>query len=576
MEKQKIIDALNEIADWLEIKGENSFKCNAYRTAARTLEVFDGDFSKLIEEDKLAELKGIGKSLAEKITTLTKTDTLPLLEELRSIFPNSLLELLKIPGVGPKKVKTVFEKFDIKTVGELEYACNENRLVELPGFGLKTQEKILKGIELYKRSAGRFLVDVVSSSSERLLNSLKNLKEVNSLEVAGSLRRARETVKDIDILVASKKPEPIMKAFVLQPKIAQITNQGETKSSIVLEEGISADLRVVSPQEFPFALNYFTGSKEHNVALRSRAIKMGFKLNEYGLFKIEDDKETLLKCKNEKEIYKALGLAYIPPELREDRGEIEAAEKNKIPELVSDKDVLGIFHIHTDYSDGIFTLRNAVEIAKSLGLIYIGVSDHSQTAAYANGLKPDKVKQQWEEIDKLNEEIGDFKIFKGIESDILVNGALDYDENLLSGFDFVIGSVHSHFNMKEKEMTDRIIRALENPYITMLGHPTGRLLLARDGYPVDMDAIIETSAKNNVILEINANPYRLDLDWRYCRKAIEKGIILSINPDTHRREGFEHTKYGVGVARKGWCEKHHILNTRTADEVLNIFKKKKS
>lgn len=576
MDKEKIINILNTIADLMEIKGENVFKCNAYRNAARSIEIYEGDFQKLIENREISELKGIGKSLAEKIETFAKTGTLNVYDELKKEFPEGILEMLKIVGMGPKKVKAVYEKLGIKNVGELEYACIENRLVELQGFGLKTQSKILKGIELYRKSVGKFLIDTAIFSAERIVNELKKLPEVKSIEVAGSLRRAKETVKDIDILAASDNPAPIMDKFVSLNGIAQVNAKGETKSSVVLDEAISVDLRIVSEESFPSALNYFTGSKEHNVALRSRAIKMGMKLSEYGIFKVEGEKEIPLKCKSEADIYKILNLAYIPPELREDRGEVEAAEKNTLPNLVCMEDIQGIFHIHSDYSDGAITIKSIVEHAKSLGLKYVGISDHSQSAFYAKGLKVDSIKKQWDEIDELNSNLKDFKIFKGIESDILRDGSLDYEDEILRGFDFIIGSVHSHFNLSEDEMTKRVIKAIENPYITMLGHPTGRLLLARDGYQINIDAVIEAAAKHKVIIEINSNPYRLDLDWRHCKKAIENGVMLSINPDAHARDGFSHIRFGVGVARKGWCEKKDILNTRTSEEVMNIFKKKKS
>jgi DNA polymerase (family 10) len=412
-------------------------------------------------------------------------------------------------------------------------------------------------------------------AAERIVDVIKQLPETKNIEVAGSLRRCKETVKDIDILAASDNPMPIMNKFVSLDGIAQVNAKGETKSSVILEEGISVDLRVVSPKQFPSALNYFTGSKEHNVALRSRAIKMGMKLSEYGLFKIDKDKETLIENKSEEEIYKTLELSYIPPELREDRGEIEAAEKDMIPKLVEYKDILGTFHIHSDYSDGAMTIKTAVDTAMEYGLKYIGIADHSQSAFYAKGLKPDNVKRQWEEIDSINEKLKGFKIFKGIESDILKDGSLDYNEEILKGFDFIVGSVHSNFNMSEADMTKRILKALENPYLTMLGHPTGRLLLARDGYPIDLDAVIDSAAKHKVIIEINSNPYRLDLDWRFCKKAIDKGIMLSINPDAHNKDGFSHIRFGVGVARKGWCEKKDILNTRTKNEIDKIFKEYK-
>lgn len=575
MNKDKIIDTLNTIADLLEIKGENAFKCNAYRTAAHSLESYEGDVESLVKDGKLLELKGIGKSIAEKIVELYNTGETSLLSELKKEIPAGVLEMLKIPGFGPKKTKIVFDKIGIKSIGELEYACIENRLLELPGFGSKTQGKILNGIELYRKNLGKFLIETAHNAAMNVLKTIRSLPETMMAEVAGSLRRCKETVKDIDIVAASENPAPIMDSFASLPEIAELKAKGETKSAALLSVGISVDLRVVSPSQYASALNYFTGSKEHNVALRSRAIKMGMKLSEYGLFRCDGEKEMLIDCQTEEDIYKTLGLAYIPPELREDRGEIEAAEKNKLPNLISLEDIQGTFHFHTNFSDGALTLEQVAETAKSFGLKYLGIADHSRSAFYANGLNEDAVKRQWDSIDKINDSSKNFKIFKGIESDILKDGSLDYDEKLLAGFDFIIGSIHSHFTLPEEEMTKRVLAALENPYLSMLGHPTGRLLLARNGYAIDIDAIIEGAAKNNKIIEINSNPYRLDIDWRYCKKAIDKGVLLSINPDGHNKEGFSHLQFGVGIARKGWCEKKHIINTRTTDEVIMIFKHKK-
>ncbi|OQB67170.1 MAG: DNA polymerase/3'-5' exonuclease PolX [Deltaproteobacteria bacterium ADurb.Bin135] len=373
----------------------------------------------------------------------------------------------------------------------------------------------------------------------------------------------------MDILVAAENHEKITSFFVSMPEVDQVLVTGETKTSVRMKSGIEADLRVVTRQEFPYALVYFTGSKEHNVRLRGIAKKKGWKLNEYGIF----DGDNLVTCKSEEEIYRALGLPYIPPELREDSGEIEAAEQDKLPSLIQHEDIRGIFHVHTDFSDGVDSLERMVEAAQKFGFSYLGVSDHSKTAYYAGGLKHDAILKQWEVIDTLNKKNSTFRIFKGIESDILSGGSLDYDDSILEGFDFVIASVHSGFTMKKDDMEERILKAMKNPYTTILGHPTGRLLLSRDGYQVDMMRIIDCAAQNHVILELNASPYRLDIDWRYLKYAKDKGVMISINPDAHAVAGLEEVFFGVNIARKGWQESKDILNTRDVNDIKEIFTK---
>ncbi len=572
MDKKELAALLEGIGTLLELKGENPFKCNAYRNAARTIETLEKPLDNFQTVKDLTRLKGIGASLAEKILTLIQTGSLPYYDELKASVPSGLIEMIRIPGFGPKKARAVYEKLGISTVGELEYACRENRLIDLPGFGLKSQENILKGIEYLKKARGRFYLHEARAAAAEICESLAHIPAAKLIEVAGSLRRSRETVKDIDILMTASAPASLMDAFTSHPLVKDVIAHGETKSSVRLEMGINVDLRVVSDTQFPFALMYFTGSKEHNIVLRGRALRLGYKLNEYGLFKRGSKKSEVLK--SEREIFARLGLAFIPPELREDRNEFAAAENGALPRLVTAKDIRGAIHLHTTYSDGVPTIAEYVKEAKRRGWKYIGISDHSKSAHYANGLSPERVKKQHAEIDALNKKLHGFRIFKGIESDILPDGSLDYADEILAQFDFVIASVHSKFKMPKKEMTGRIIRAMKNPYTTMLGHPTGRLLLARDGYEVDIDAIIDAAAKHNVIIELNANPFRLDLDWRHLRKAIEAGVLTSINPDAHRLENLDFTELGVGLARKGWCEARHVLNTRTIKEADALFKKR--
>ena len=568
MQKKPVSDILENIAMLLEIKGENPFKSRAYYNAAKALSGIT-NLEELVKEKRLREIKGIGEALSQKIEEYSKTGTMAYYEELTQVVPESLLELMQIPNLGPKKIKVLYDELEITNIGELEYACKENRLIHLTGFGEKTQEKVLKGIEFFKRHKGEFLFGDVYQEAERIRQRLSTIVDPIWAEVCGSIRRRKEVVRDMDILVAAENHEKITSFFVSMPEVDQVLVTGETKTSVRMKSGIEADLRVVTRQEFPYALVYFTGSKEHNVRLRGIAKKKGWKLNEYGIF----DGDNLVTCKSEEEIYRALGLPYIPPELREDSGEIEAAEQDKLPSLVQHEDIRGIFHVHTDFSDGVDSLERMVEAAQKFGFSYLGVSDHSKTAYYAGGLKHDAILKQWEVIDTLNKKNSTFRIFKGIESDILSDGSLDYDDSILEGFDFVIASVHSGFTMKKDDMEERILKAMKNPYTTILGHPTGRLLLSRDGYQVDMMRIIDCAAQNHVILELNASPYRLDIDWRYLKYAKDKGVMISINPDAHAVAGLEEVFFGVNIARKGWQESKDILNTRDVNDIKEIFTK---
>jgi len=568
MQKKPVSDILENIAMLLEIKGENPFKSRAYYNAAKALSGIT-NLEELVKEKRLREIKGIGEALSQKIEEYSKTGTMAYYEELTRAVPESLLELMQIPNLGPKKIKVLYDELEITNIGELEYACKENRLIHLTGFGEKTQEKVLKGIEFFKRHKGEFLFGDVYQEAERIRQRLSTIVDPICAEVCGSIRRRKEVVRDMDILVAAENHEKITSFFVSMPEVDQVLVTGETKTSVRMKSGIEADLRVVTRQEFPYALVYFTGSKEHNVRLRGIAKKKGWKLNEYGIF----DGDNLVTCKSEEEIYRALGLPYIPPELREDSGEIEAAEQDKLPSLIQHEDIRGIFHVHTDFSDGIDSLERMVEAAQKFGFSYLGVSDHSKTAYYAGGLKHDAILRQWEMIDTLNKKNSTFRIFKGIESDILSDGSLDYDDSILEGFDFVIASVHSGFTMKKDDMEERILKAMKNPYTTILGHPTGRLLLSRDGYQVDMMRIIDCAAQNHVILELNASPYRLDIDWRYLKYAKDKGVMISINPDAHAVAGLEEVFFGVNIARKGWQESKDILNTRDVNDIKEIFTK---
>jgi len=554
--KETIIKILEDIAVLLELTGENPFKSRAYMNAARNLEKVESDLNEVVQQGKIYEIEGVGEAIGKKIVELMTTGKLEYYEKLKSSVPSGHLEMLKISGLGPKKIHALYEQLGIKTIGELEYACHENRLVELKGFGKKSQENILAGIEKLKVYKERRLYAEVEGQAEALLKSLQEYKNISAISIGGSLRRGNETVKDIDILASSSNPEKLAQAFRNFDDVASVNATGETKVSVNIKSGVNADLRIVTKDEFPYALHHFTGSKEHNTAMRGRAKDRGIKMNEYGLFRGEKN----ILCRSEEDIFSALNLQFIEPELRENMGEIEAAEKDTLPKLVEEKDVQGLFHIHTNFSDGTDTLESIVLAAKKMGLKYIGISDHSRSAYYAGGLKAEDIQRQHELIDKLNDKHAPFYIFKGTEADILPDGSLDYDEGILARFDFVIAAVHSNFNMSATEMTGRIKKALQNNYTTMLAHPTGRLLLSREPYALNIMEIIDAAAEFGKALELNANPHRLDLDWRNCIHAKKKGVKIAINPDAHQTAGLQDISFGIKIARKGWLEKGDCLN----------------
>ena len=571
MNRKDIVRTLEEIGTILELKGENPFKSRAYFNAARTIESLSGDVIEMIQNNKISEFKGIGTAISEKLKTLVNDGTLPYYEELKSSIPKGLLTLLEIPGLGPKKVKTIYEKLNITSIGELEYACHENRLRDLDGFGQKSQDKILKSIELKKRYSERFHYPIAMREALNVLAHLKGNPNIIRIEIAGSLRRKKETIRDIDIVASCKenKREDLMTFFTSFVEPDMIVNKGQTKSTIILNSGIHCDLRLVNDDQFPFLLHHSTGSKEHNTAMRQRAKSMNLMMNEYGLY--HEKQEKSLDCKDESEIFLKLKLSFIEPELRENFGEINMAEKNSLPDLIKKEDIKGLFHVHTTYSDGAFSIREMADYCRKLGFKYLGISDHSKSAFYANGLNEYRIKQQHDEIDQINETYDDFTIFKGIESDILQNGQLDYSDDVLATFDFVIASIHSGFQMSESVMTERICKALANPFVTMLGHPTGRLLLGREAYPLDMSKVLDTAAHYSRIVEINANPHRLDLDWRWGKKANQLGIKTAINPDAHSTDGLHDYIFGLGIARKGWFEKPSVINTSEPIELFKLF-----
>ena len=570
MDKKEVADLLEEIAVLLEITGDNPFKTRAYSGAARALLALPGSLDDIVKETGLKGVKGIGEGLRDRILELHATGHLKYYDELKASIPAGLTEMLRIPGLGPKKAKTIYDNLGIASIGELEYACHENRLIGLPGFGAKTQEKLLDGIAFQKRHSDLHLYPFAYAEAESLLIPILSHKKVTRAEVAGSVRRKKEVAKDIDIVAATSDPVSIMDMFTTLPGVESVVSKGDTKSSVVLKSGINADLRAVTDAEYPYALHHFTGSKLHNTAMRSRAKKMDMKMNEYGLFKGKD--EMLVKCRDETEIFAALGLAFIPPELREDMGEIEAAEKGALPVLLKESDIQGVFHVHSRHSDGQDEVAELASAAIKLGYKYLGLTDHSPTAAYAGGLKEEELLRQQAEVDEANRRFPGFHIFKGAEVDILPDGTLDYPENVLAGFDFTVCSIHSKFNMTEDEATKRIVSAIENPHCTIIGHPTGRLLLSRDGYPVNMRKVIEAAASHGVAIELNAHPLRLDIDWREMKYAKELGVKIAINPDAHNLGGLKDVHYGVGIARKGWLEKSDVLNAMGLGEVTAYLK----
>lgn len=568
MDNKEIAEIFVQIGEILEIKDENRFKINAYYRAAEVISSYPYDLHEIWQKDpeKLKEIPGVGESLAEKIDEMFRTGKSKYLEKLLEHFNRGILELLTLRGVGPKKVKLFYHELGIDTLAKLEEAAKKHLIRVLPRMGEKTENSILEAIEEHKRFKERQLLSDALSAAEKLIDFFKKSPAVHRAEYAGSLRRRRETIGDIDILAVGSDHKAIIDHFCTWHEITNIIARGETKSSVILKIGMQVDLRVLKDHEFGAAWHYFTGSKEHNVAIRDRAKKMGLKVNEYGVFK----KNKKIAGKTEEEVFKAIKLPYIPPEIRENRGEIEAAEKGQLPVLIEMKDLKGDLHIHTNWSDGSQSLEEVVEGARKYGFKYIAITDHSRSARVANGLDEKRLLKQIKEIDELQKRFQDFIIFKGSEVDIMADGRLDFSDEILAQLDIIIGSIHSKFRLPRDEQTARLMNALKNPYLTILGHPTARLINRREPIDVDMEKVIDTAKKHRKILEINANPHRLDLNDSYIRMAKEKGVILSIDSDSHHTSGFGNLIYGIYIARRGWIEKKDILNTR--NDIRNLKK----
>lgn len=576
MTKDDIIGTLENIARLLDLKGENSFKVRAYTNAARALETLAEPLEKLIAEDRLESVDGLGKATAEKIATLFLTGKLDYFDRLADEFPPDILSLFELQGLGAKKIKILWDSLRVHSIPKLKRACESGEVAALPGFGEKTAQNILKAIEHHGKHAGEFRIGDIASTAERLLEDLRGHRDVLRAEIAGSYRRRKEVVRDLDFIAATRSPGEVTEFFSTHPLVESILASGATKTSVILKTGIQCDLRVVSSAEFPFAIAYFTGSKEHNVRIRSRALSMGWSLNEYR-FSVAEGRELaapLPEVHEEADIYRSLSLQPVPPELREDRGEIEAAEQHELPELIEWHNLRGTFHNHTTESDGRATLAEMLAAAKDLGMEYLGIADHSKASFQAHGLDEKRLAAQVAAIRGLSDD--SLHVFAGTECDILKDGSLDFPDDVLASLDYVVASVHSSFTLSEAEMTKRIIRAISNPHVTMLGHLTGRLLLSREAYRVDVPAVIEAAAATGTIIELNANPRRLDMDWRWWPLAKEKGVKCSINPDAHSVAGLQDLVFGIGAARKGWLSRSDVVNTLPLSRIRPVLEAKRN
>jgi DNA polymerase (family 10) len=592
MKNREVVKLIQKIGQLLELKGDNPFKVRSYEKAAQNIASLTEPIEKFVSQDKLETISGVGEGIAKKIKEYLETGKLKYYEDLKKNFPEGLLEILSVPGIGPKTAKTVYHELKIESLTQLEKAAKEHRLSELHRLGEKTEENILRGIQLLRKGGERILLSLALFLAKPIMEELKKSSGVKDLDLAGSIRRKKETIKDIDILCTAKKSDVVMTKFVSLPQVKEILAQGETKSSVILDEGIQVDLRVIKPESYGAALMYFTGSKDHNIALRELARKKGYKINEYGLFKLGRSSlrvssrgrgassaklanETRVAGRTEQEVYNKLGLQYIPPEIREASGEIEIALKNRIPRLIEEKDIRGDLHIHSRYSDGAGKVSEIVEKARSMGLEWVGICDHSQSLKVAGGLDPDMVYEKIEETRKFNQKSKDFKVLCGMEVDILSDGSLDYEDELLSQLDLVIAAIHTGFKQSEEQLTWRIISAMENRYVHMVAHPQGRLLGKREPYALNMEKVLRTAQKTQTFLEINAYPERLDLCDIYCRKAKGLGILVGIGTDAHTLNQIENLYLGIAVARKGWLERKDLLNTLSYNELIETLVRKK-
>ncbi len=568
MNNKQVSELLNTIADLLDIQDENFFKTRAYRMAAQTILELNENIETVVNENQVEDLPYVGHAIAKKITEYVTTGKLQYFEELKEKTPLALLDLMDISGLGPRKVARLYYQLHITTIKQLRTACEQGKLRDLDGFGEVTEKNILRGINLKEKTQGRSLLHHAYQQGTKYLSYLEKEDSVSQISIAGSLRRMKETIGDIDILISSKQPDQVMEYFVKYPAVKQVLLQGRTKTSVLLTDNIQVDLRVVEEKSFGSALQYFTGSKEHNVAVRAIAIKQGYKLNEYGLF----DKETddYITGKKEKSVYTTLNLDYIPAELRENRGEIEAAQDHTLPDLITQQDIKGDLHVHSDYSDGADSVKEMVQSAEQLGYDYIGITDHSQSLKIAHGLEPERVKQKRNQIQTLNKK-QNIHIFCGTECDILPDGTLDYDDDTLKLFDYVAIGIHKKFKMSKQEATERITQAMHHPSVTFLAHPTCRIIGQRAPFDLDIERLFETAVDTNTCLEINSFPDRLDLNDNLVKRAKELGVRFVIGTDAHLADHLHFLHYGVAVARRGWLTKADCINTKSIDEITEFF-----
>lgn len=570
MLNQQVAQKFYKTADLLEILGENPFRVRAYRNAARTIESLGRDLSEMVANgEDLTKLPGIGKDLAQKIKEIIETGSFEKLRELEQKVPPGLIELLKVEGLGPKRIKTLYETLGITSLEELKEAAATGKIRELPGFGKKIEQTILKGVVLAKKEGRRFRWVFAESLATELVNFLKEAKGLNEIEVAGSFRRKKETVGDLDILVTASKPERIIEHFVTFGDIKTVLSKGQTRSTVILTSDMQVDLRAVEEESYGSALHYFTGSKAHNIAIRGLAQKLGLKINEYGVFKAN----KRIAGRNENDIFAAVGLPYIEPELRENRGEIEAAMDNRLPNLVNLSDIKGDLHCHTTWSDGQHSIQEMAEAAKRLGYSYLAITDHSRRLAMIKGLDEEKLELQAIEIEKARAEVAGVKILHGIEVDILEDGSLDLSDKALSKLDIVIAAIHSKFKLSKEKQTKRLLKAIDNPYVNIIAHPTGRLIGTREGYEIDLERVIKHAKTHGCILELNAQPTRLDLNDINLKMAKEMGVKISIATDAHNRDNLQFMRLGINQARRGWLEKEDIINCMPYNTLLKAISK---
>ncbi|MBK7860280.1 MAG: DNA polymerase/3'-5' exonuclease PolX [Archangiaceae bacterium] len=572
-DKAAVANALKDLGLYLQIKGENSFKTRAYDIASERIAGLADDLGQLVAENRLTELEGVGASIAAKITELVNTGKLEALETLKHEYPITMLELLKVPNLGPKKAKVLFDLLGVGSIADLEAACKAHRVRDLKGFGAQTEEKLLAGVELARRTGtGRSLLADVLPRAEKLLEHVKQAPGVKRASLGGSVRRMRETVADVDIIASAAEVQPVFEHFVKHPDVREIIGAGDSKASVRLREGdLQVDLRVLPDEDFATALHHFTGSKAHHIKLRSLAIDQGLKLSEWGVHR-GDQKQ---RVRDEAELYAMLGMQYVPPELREDWGEIEAAREGRLPpRLVEARDIVGNIHSHTTWSDGRASLLEMAQAAKAMGLKYYTVTEHSQTSSYAGGLSLDKMKAQWDEIDAVNEQLEGITLLKGIESDILEDGSLDYPDAVLEKLDVVIGSIHQRYSQDEDAMTRRVLNAMENPHFQIWGHPTGRLINRREAAPMRMEEILDKAAQKGVAIEINGCPERLDLKAEHVRLALQRGLKVVVSTDAHSvGELHQHLPLALATARKGWTTAADVLNTRSAKDFVESLRR---